>query len=442
MTAGTPDRVFFRDRILVRREHFGTLVLCRDGRRFHVDDSHFALLADIAAAPRDEGYRIPCIGPSWPYPRLTPERTHRLINELVDKRILTRHPKEAGAAQVVDLPSVSEDCLSFPRTVYWECTSKCNFQCVHCYSESGPRGRTEKLPLSSVRDLMEELGRCGTEFLSIGGGEPLMYRELPHVVSSARAAGLEVEVTTNGSLAVPSRIARLQEAGLRFVQLSLDGATAETFESIRKGGKFTQVVENAEHLADAFTLTVSAVAVRENLSEIPALIDLAKKIGAAYFRVIPLMPSGRGRTASAPSAAQMRALHELVRERQRAESTIVVQFNENLVDPRRKNIPWMPEAHYGCPAGRTTCGIDADGNVYPCSFMQDARLIAGNVRDSTLAEIWRHSDVLRAVREVSQLEEPCGTCTFLRTCRGGCRASAVLSSGGNLNASDPLCSLS
>jgi MoaA/NifB/PqqE/SkfB family radical SAM enzyme len=183
-----------------------------------------------------------------------------------------------------------------------------------------------------VRNLLQELGACGTEFLSIGGGEPLMYRELPDVISAAREAGLEVEVTTNGSLASPARVARLQESGLRFVQLSLDGATAGTFESIRKSGRFEQVLENAQHLAGAFTLTVSTVALRENLSEMPALIDLAKVIGASYFRVIPLMPSGRGRTVSAPSVAQMRALHELVRERQRTESAIVVQFNENILD--------------------------------------------------------------------------------------------------------------
>ena len=371
-SAQHPDRIFFTDRILVRREHFGTLILCRAGRRFQVDDSHFSLLADTAAAPRSEGYEIPSANPTWPYPRLAPEKIHRILNELVDKRVLTRCASKAGIAQIVDLPPVSADCLSFPRTVYWECTSKCNFQCVHCYSGSGPQGQTQELPVASVRNLLEELGTCGTEFLSIGGGEPLMYPELPDTISTARAVWLEVEVTTNGSLASPSRVARLQESGLRFVQLSLDGATARTFESIRRSSRFEQVLENAQHLASAFTLTVSTVALRENLSEIPALIDLAKVIGASYFRVIPLMPSGRGRTVSAPSVAQMRALHELVRERQRTESTIVVQFNENVLDPRRKNIPWMPEAHYGCPAGRTTCGIDAEGNVYPCSFMQDS----------------------------------------------------------------------
>lgn len=441
MTTGLPDKIFFTDRILVRREHFGTLLLCRDGRRFQVDNSYFSMLADIGAAPRGVGYRVPDPGSSWPYPLIAFEQARRTVNELLNKQVLTRQADEAGTAQIVDLPSVSDDCLSFPRTVYWECTERCNFQCVHCYSESGPQGKAAELPVPLVLALLKELGTHGTEFLSIGGGEPLMYPDLPLVISTARAEGLEVEVTTNGSLASSTRIARLKESGLRFVQLSLDGATAGTFESIRKGGRFEQVLENSHDLAEAFTLTVSAVALPENLDELPALIDLAKGMGASYFRVIPLMPSGRGRTVPTPSAAQMRAIHELVRDRQRTESDIVVQFNENVLDPRRKNIPWMPDNHYGCPAGRTTCGIDAAGNVYPCSFMQDPRFIAGNVRDRPLAEIWRDSDVLRAIREVSHLEEPCGSCVFLATCRGGCRASAALSSEGNLAASDPLCAL-
>jgi len=450
-----PDltRYHFAKNALIRREHFGTLVLLRNGRRFEVPDSYFPVLNSIAhhgtldVAPGRRylpllvagGGIVEAIDEADASP--TAEDIASFVRGLVERNILTLDPSESRNVSVIEGEHVSDDCLSFPRTVYWECTRKCNLACLHCYTDSGYSNNEPDLDFEVVRSLIDEVSAHGVEFFSIGGGEPLMYRDIYRVLEHCREKGVSVEVTTNGTMATAQNIARLKDAGLEYIQLSLDGATKGTYEKVRLRSNFERVIEHGHALAEAFHLAVCTVVVQQNVHEIPQVIELAKSFGAEYYRVIPLMPVGRGANEGLTlDRTQMRALNEMMLEKSRTEREIVVQLNENIILPTRRNITWMPEGHYGCPAGRTTCGIDAYGNVYPCAYMHHDALISGNIRERSLLEIWRDGPVMKDIRNIGKLEGACGSCAFLENCRGGCRAAAFLMHG-SLSASDPLCAI-
>lgn len=427
-------RFYYKKDTLMRREHLGVLILMYDGRRYLIKEQYFHLLKNLHGKTLAEVKKIT---------DLDKTSICLLVRSLEAKGIILRGESYKRInLRVIENNFVSRDCLSFPRTVYWECTRNCNYRCVHCYSSSGGKNYSD-LPSEVVKKFISELGKKGVEFLSIGGGEPLLYKDLCRVLRYCQNNNVEVEVSTNGSLANGQIITNLKRSGLKFIQVSLDGASEATYNKIRKGGDFQKVLANIKKLSEHFTVTVCTVATRHNIHEIGEIIDLCKKLGAKYFRVLPLMSAGRAQSAVASlqiSKRQRKELNAYILKRRGRESAISLQLNENLILPRQKNIQWMPENHYGCSAARSTCAIDSSGNVYPCSYLRTKELICGNIKDQSLGQIWRGSLVMEKMREIDKLVGRCSSCRYLEKCRGGCRAAAYLKDS-KLNGSDPLCTI-
>lgn len=423
---------YFKKEILVRKEHFGSLILMLDGRRYVVDNKYFEILKNIHGKSPDQTARIT---------GTKVKEFQVLLDDLRQKDVINIK-KTNYTPKMVENRFISNDCLSFPRTVYWECTQQCNYRCIHCYSESGGRINAPKLPWSAVKKFIDELSEHGVEFLCIGGGEPLMYKNIYKVLDYCRKQKVMVEMTTNASLLDQRAVKKLKAAGLKFIQISIDGASKETYEKIRRNGNFEKMLQNIKNLSQYFTVSICTVVTKLNIKEINDLITLSKSIGAKHYRVLPLMDVGRARSKNnlQITKKQLSELNKHLSYLKKKERRIHIQLNENLILPTRKNISWMPLEHYGCSAGRSTCGIDAYGKVYTCSYLRDKKLIAGELKKKSLQQIWAESPVMELVRTISKLELKCMKCSYLENCRGGCRAAAYLKTG-RLNATDPFCTI-
>lgn len=419
---------YFAKGVLIRREHFGCLILLRNGKRYLVDNAFF-----IFFQSNNTGQKI----------QIPKKFDLDFIKELERKNIITEKKINGGIPKIIANDFISEDCLTYPRTVYWECTNLCNYNCIHCYSSSGNKNNTAFLPFKIVKKMINEFAKLGVEFLSIGGGEPLLYPDIFRTIKYATSLGLTIEMTTNGSLLTAQAINKLKSSGLKFIQISLDGANPKTYNKIRINGNFNYVVDAINRAAKNFVLSVCTVINKLNKSEIIDMLKIAKLAGAEHYRIIPQMDAGRGENVKRfrLSKHELGIINELISKFRKTEKDMInVQFNENLLSPKEKNIFWMPENHYGCPAARTTCGIDARGNVYPCSYMVREELRCGNVKNKTLLEIWSKSKVMKYIRTVEKITGKCSKCKYLEICRGGCRAAAYLKNS-KIDSSDPLCAI-
>lgn len=423
----SPMKMYFVRDVLIRKEHFGILILLRNGQRFTVDGDLFD--------------KFEYLHKKHLWPKAT-QQDLQIISELKKLNILTENKAESGDVKIINNPFISSDCLSFPRTIYWECTEKCNYRCLHCYSSSGSDRKERGLTLVQIKKMIDELASRGAEFLSIGGGEPLLYPHIYKTIAYARQKGLTIEMTSNGSLLNEGNRQKLKKSGLEFLQVSLDGITEKTYGQIRAGGYLPVVQKNIEVAAKEFVLSICTVANKLNVREIPKIIDYSKRIGAKHYRVLPLMSVGRGKEIEhlQLSRLEWQKLNHYILGRRKKEKNINIQLNENLVIPKQKNITWMPSDHFGCSAGRTTCSIDAMGNVYPCSFMEHPLLNCGNIVRQSLEQIWRKSKILQQMRILDHLNGPCGKCRYLSVCRGGCRAAAYLRRR-QIDDSDYLCTV-
>src|SRR5437763_15166933 len=180
--------------------------------------------------------------------------------------------------------------LSAPITVTWEITAACNIACVHCLSSSGRRRPTE-LKTEQALALVDELADMQVFQIHFGGGEPFIYPGIWKVLEHCTARGLVMCFSTNGTLITAERARRLKLFEPLYFQISLDGGTPQTNDSIRGKGVFQRALRGLELLAaENHSLTVNSVLTRYSFYE----FDRRYEITASFnikLHVLALLPS-------------------------------------------------------------------------------------------------------------------------------------------------------
>lgn len=182
----------------------------------------------------------------------------------------------AGLAEVQSRPSHLEVDFS----------SRCNYRCPMCHQSKYDMGRFA-LNRLQIDTLVDSLPYVDTVMIA-GLGEPLLYPGVGRFLPWLRRYGCHAHLFTNGEL-IDRRIDWLRE--LDRVSISLDGASAPTFERLRQGGHFERVISNIRLLraaAPQAEVVTSTVVSRHNLREIDALIALAESLGMDEVHLSPV----------------------------------------------------------------------------------------------------------------------------------------------------------
>lgn len=173
-----------------------------------------------------------------------------------------------------------------PNFVQIEPVGQCNLNCRMCPVGLRKEDGTALIEFETFTHLLD--GFPTAEELQLQGlGEPLMHPRFFDMVRYAVARGLRVSTNSNLTLLTPRRARECVHSGLHTLHASIDGATASTYEYIRRGANFSKVLRNLDRLVTARTLLGSdtphlrivAVAMRRNLDELPKLVALAYEHG-------------------------------------------------------------------------------------------------------------------------------------------------------------------
>ncbi len=175
-----------------------------------------------------------------------------------------------------------------PRELQVEVTGACNLACTMCLVRYRPKlGKREgAMCLHVFRSLVD--GLPDLEKLTLQGlGEPLLAPDIFGMIEYATERGIRVGFNTNGTFLTPEASDRLVRAGLDWLHVSIDGATRETYESIRNGSNYALVTGHVRELvrtrerlgADRPTVQVVFVAMRRNVRELPELVALVHAWG-------------------------------------------------------------------------------------------------------------------------------------------------------------------
>ncbi|HSW58785.1 MAG TPA: radical SAM protein [Dehalococcoidales bacterium] len=343
--------------------------------------------------------------------------------------------------------ATSIGCTGYPYHVVWEITNRCNLDCIHCYASSVPSPQSELTTLEG-KQLLEKMTEIpALRMIVITGGEPLIRNDIFELVEYAGKLGFKIVFSTNGTLLTHKVAGDLVKMGVVNFSISLDGSTAEKHETIRPhSGCFNQTLEGIKAAAaSGVCLQINFTAMKQNLAELPQVIDLAEELGADICMVFQTIPPCKDRGAVELNAEDQNQLLRIIREKQRQKRMLLMPVCSPeywpLIANQHKNrlVPksLKQAAFSGCGAGRGFCYIRFDGNVWPCNFIP---LSAGNVRESSFADIWRNSALLQQFYSLHKnLKDACGQCADKQIC-GGCRGRAYAHFG-DFWAADPNCNL-
>jgi MoaA/NifB/PqqE/SkfB family radical SAM enzyme len=165
-------------------------------------------------------------------------------------------------------------------------TSQCNLRCPMCHQSKLAMGRF-RLSAADLDVLIDRLPYVDSLMIA-GLGEPLLSPQLEPLLVQAARFGCRTHVFTNGQL-IHRRLGALRRVDR--ISVSFDGATRETFETLRRGASFQRVVDNIRLLraaAPRAKLVTSTVVSRVNLHEVAAIAALAHGLGMDEVHLAPV----------------------------------------------------------------------------------------------------------------------------------------------------------
>lgn len=325
-----------------------------------------------------------------------------------------------------------------PLYVAWEITHRCNARCIHCYSDSGPDAeRAGELTTAEALDLIDQLAAAGVLVLAFSGGEPMLRKDWRHLVRHAVAAGLRVNLGSNGASVSEVNADAIARLGVQSVTVSLDSHRPEVHEQFRGcPGLYPRALEAVRRLVHrGVRVVVGFTPTRLNRRDARGVVELAHVLGADAVNLSEYVPAGRGPRSIALAPDELRAvLEEWIALRAEYQGRMELIWHDCrvglLVSEKEQR------KYVGCGAGRLVARILPDGTVTPCVFLPTA---IGSLRDQPFRQMWRESELLRRFRDRQGfVTGNCGDCRHLASC-GGCRAVAHAYSGGDPLAGDPHC---
>ena len=357
---------------------------------------------------------------------------------LLDTSPLVADPTDGLA--ILEQKSVAES-YGIPLAVLLELTHRCPLQCGYCSNPIEMERAGNELSTDEWKKVLAELAEIGVLQVHFSGGEPTVRKDLAELIQHATDLGLYSNLITSAVLLTRDKLEVLADAGLCHIQISFQGNEPELANRIAGFKGHSRKLEAAGWARElGLPLTVNAVMHRQNLHQLPGMIDMAVALDADRIEVANVQYYGwalKNRAALMPTIAQIDDATRIVEEaseRLRGILDIDYVVPDYYADrPKKCMGGW----------GRQFFNITPAGKVLPCHAAETiTELDFESVRSNhSIAWIWQNSDAFNRYRGTGWMPEPCQSCAFKEQDFGGCRCQAFALTGSAGN-TDPACSLS
>ncbi len=329
--------------------------------------------------------------------------------------------------------------LSAPTSVDFQLTRYCSFRCNYCRYEAG-KARDRELNSIEVKKIIDAMAEMGVFVLNLGGGEPIGRSDCLEILDYAHKKGICVNLSTNLNKMSLQMVKALLAKHVRSFRISIVSGTEKSYEQIRGEKNYRSLYRNIEHIASNCKSSEAYFYVplqKGNSDEIPQIVKHAVRSGIKRIVFAPVLPAGRAIAnkssvvLSAEAALKAIANAQEICSRERIKADIYPEL-----PPIRRRRPFEG---FGCECGNTSCYITSDGFVYPSSSFVGSMPAAGNIRDSSLYDIWNFSREFEKLR-CNYGNETCRKCKHFERCRGGSRERGLLIDG-SIKSKDPYCTV-
>ena len=283
--------------------------------------------------------------------------------------------------------------------IQWHITNLCNLRCKHCYQENF--SKDNDLEWAGFKKISDNILATVQEWdkkacIHLTGGEPLLKPELYSLLNYLDRSPLveELGIITNGLSFDQEWVERLSSfSKLKKIKISLDGADAETNDSIRQKRTFEKVIKNLSLFKrkDFFEIILMFTVMKRNLKSVPLFFQLSKDLNVNGFIIERFIPWGRGRERM-EEVLNGKDWEELIKTLSdlfaiEEENTLLpYQAFQVCFDGEEPELLGAP-----CVIGRDGLCVMPDGNVFPCRRFP---ISIGNLLSDSLRQIWEESEIL------------------------------------------------
>lgn len=306
------------------------------------------------------------------------------------------------------------------KTLFWECTLKCNLHCRHCGSDCKQVSQFPDMPFSSFAKVLDEVAAEYSPhdvFVVITGGEPLMRPDLDQCGRAIYDRGFPWGMVSNGFALTKDRFTRLLRAGLHSLTISLDGLE-DSHDWMR--GKSVCFSRTADAIAVAaacpdIKFDVVTCVNRKNIGELPQIRDFLISLGVKEWRLFSIFPSGRAADDPMMKLApeEFRALMEFIKETRKGGKIKAGYGCEGFLGRYEGDVR---DYFFHCQAGITVGSVLADGSISACPSIR-ADYHQGNISSDSFVKAWKSGFLPYRDREWMRKDE-CAECKYFRYCKG------------------------
>ncbi len=298
------------------------------------------------------------------------------------------------------------------KKVYIELTSACNLKCEMCFRNGWFGESTGFMSEFLLDTLIAELSASKTvETVVFGGvGEPTLHTGLEKAIKTLAENGKNTELITNATLLDTEKLKSLVNAGIGCIWVSVDGISFEDYASYRKGSDFERLLStlneyNRIRVGTKSQLGFTYIVTRENMETLNQINAFADKYGAEILNISHMIPA------------------EPIKESE------TVYFEPiNVGKMKRYSTEYVRKPFDYCEFIESgSVFVRWDGEVAPCmQLLHNAytylyenrrkvyRKAYGNIKDSSLTEIYNSKDYSDFRKKVSDFDFPC--CTVCLGC--------------------------
>jgi radical SAM protein with 4Fe4S-binding SPASM domain len=306
-----------------------------------------------------------------------------------------------------------------------ELTYRCNNNCVHCYCNlpaSDKRAIQKELTTEEIKKLLDELASMGSLWLLITGGEPLLRQDFEEIYIYAKKIGLIITLFTNGTPIDDKTINLLSKYPPFVVEISLYGATKETYEKVtRVQGSYNRCMGGIKKILDAgIKLKLKSMALTINQHEIESMDRMAQELGCE-FRFDPMLNKRIDNNNFSDPVKYRISPEDVVRLDKAYPKRMEEwkQFCDKFVGE-----PIKDDRLYKCGAGLGMMHINPYGIAKGCMMMARDGF---SIREHNLKWIWEKG-IFSDITRKKDFSLPCDECHLANLC-GQCAAWSILESG-------------
>ncbi|MBN1118522.1 MAG: TIGR04133 family radical SAM/SPASM protein [Bacteroidales bacterium] len=304
--------------------------------------------------------------------------------------------------------------------IFWECTLKCNLNCLHCGSDCKKESAVKDMPVEDFIKAIDDITPIvnpNKTMIVLTGGEPLMRNDIEKCGKMLYDRGFPWGMVSNGFNFKKQRLQILQQAGLRSVTISLDGLE-ESHNWLRGNTRSYEnaiaAIKNLVSFPDIRFDVVTCVN-QKNINELEEIKELLLSMGLKEWRIFTVFPIGRAKQHKELQLdpVEFKAVFDFIAKVRKSGEIKLNYGCEGFLGGYEGKVR---DNLFFCRAGIQVASVLADGSISACPNLRE-NFIQGNIYKDSFREVWENRYENMRNRKWLKTGE-CATCKDFKYCEG------------------------